>query len=315
VATADPGPGDGERAFIARLRDRLPVPPDGQHWIGDDAAVLADGLLLKTDVLVEGRHFDLAWSSPADVGFKALAVNLSDIAAMGGSPVAAVVALVVDPDRPGEADGVMAGAATAAAELRCPIVGGDTSNGPALVVAVAVLGRAPAGGPVLRSGARPGDLVVVTGEVGAAAAALRALQGGQREPSGLERLRRPVPRLAEGEAAAAAGATAMIDASDGLAADLRRLCDASGCAAVLDGGSIPRPPEVELDVALFGGDDYELVFTLPPQRWPQVGSWAHVPATVIGRVEPGPPVVRLGGPNGATPLEHGGFEHRIPGPG
>lgn len=140
----------GERAFVERLRKILPAAPAGQQWIGDDAAVLDDGLLLKTDIMVEGIHFDLSWCDPEDVGWKSLAVNLSDIAAMGGAPKAAVVGLVVPPDRPGMADRTMTGLASAAERLGCPIVGGDTSSGPALTVAVAVLGRAPEAGPVLR---------------------------------------------------------------------------------------------------------------------------------------------------------------------
>lgn len=163
---------DGECAFVARLRNALPAAPAGQHWIGDDAAVLDDGLLLKTDILVEGVHFDLRLCDPEDVGWKALAVNLSG-AAMGGAPTAAVVALVVPPDRPGMADRTMTGLVSAAERLDGPIVGGDTSSGPALTVAVAVLGQAPEAGPVLRSGAQPDDIILVTGELGAAASPCR----------------------------------------------------------------------------------------------------------------------------------------------
>ena len=218
------GDGSGELAFVERLRSRFSSGPPGEHWIGDDAAVLDDGLLLKTDVLVEAVHFDLDWCSPEDVGWKALAVNLSDVAAMGGSPSACVVSLVVSADRPGFADRVMDGLAEASERFACPVVGGDTSVGPALVVAVAVLGRVPALGPVLRSGARAGDIIFVTGELGGAATALDAWRAGDTEPSGLVRLRRPTPRLAAGAAAAAAGATAMLDISDGLASDLDHLC-------------------------------------------------------------------------------------------
>ncbi|MCP4962879.1 MAG: thiamine-monophosphate kinase [Actinomycetia bacterium] len=141
----------GELAFIERLRQRLPLPPPGQYWIGDDAAVLEGGSLLKTDVLVESVHFDFGWCRPEDVGWKAMAVNLSDIAAMGGSPTAAVVSLVVRTDEPGTPDRVMDGMAAAGERFACPIVGGDTSIGPALVVSVAVVGQAHPSGPVLRS--------------------------------------------------------------------------------------------------------------------------------------------------------------------
>lgn len=302
----------GELAFVERLRTLLPPAPDGQTWIGDDAAVLGDGDLFATDVLVEGVHFDLGWCSPEDVGWKALAVNLSDLAAMGGGPRAAVVSLVVDDRRPGLADQVMSGLAAAASELGCPIVGGDTSNGPALVVSVAVTGRAHVNGPVLRSGAVPGDTVVVTGELGSAAAGLLAAGRGDTDAPGTARLRRPVPRLEEGAAAAHTGATAMIDLSDGLAIDLRRLCEASGCAALIDEGAIPRAEGVDLDLALFGGDDYELLFTVPPERTGEVSTWDLTAATIIGEMHTGAPQVRIRGADGTRLLEGLFFEHPVP---
>ena len=198
----------GEHAFLERLRARLPPAPEGQVWIGDDAAVL-DGLLVTTDALVERLHFDLSWCSAGDVGWKALAVNLSDIAAMGGTPRAAVATLVVPPDRPGLADQVIDGVAAAATAFGCPLVGGDTTAGPALMVSVTVLGVCGPTGPVLRSGARPGDAVFVTGEMGGAAAALEALRDSRVvAPALARRLHRPTPRLREGQTAAAGGATA-----------------------------------------------------------------------------------------------------------
>lgn len=302
----------GELAFIKRLARLLPAAPDGQTWIGDDTAVLEDGDLFATDVLVEGVHFDLDWCNPEDVGWKALAVNLSDVAAMGGRPRAAVVSLVVDDRRPGVADRVMSGLAAAASEMACPIVGGDTSNGPTLVVSVAVLGRAHVGGPVLRSGAVPGDAVVVTGELGAAGAGLLAARRGDTDAPGLARLRRPFPRLAEGAAAANTGATAMIDISDGLAIDLRRLCEASGCSALIDEDAIPRVKGVDLDLALFGGDDYELVFTVPPGRTGEVSAWNLTATTIIGEMRTGAPQVWIRGAEGTRLLEGPFFEHPVP---
>lgn len=261
---------EDELAFIERLRSAGPHAPPGECWIGDDAAVLDGGLLFATDALVEGVHFDLAWCSGADVGWKALAVNLSDLAAMGGTPRAVVVALVVPRGRPSLADEVATGLREAAASFGCPIVGGDTSSGGALVVTVSVLGFAPDSGAVLRSGARSGDAIFVTGELGAAASALRSLQETDVDgaaagvgPSVLKRLRRPTPRLKEGRAAALAGATAMIDISDGLSGDLAHVCKESGVGARVKASAIPKAPMATLAEVLGGGDDYELCFTAP----------------------------------------------------
>jgi thiamine-monophosphate kinase len=256
-----PGSGGGEQAFLDRLRARLPRAPEGQVWIGDDAAVLDSGLLLATDALVEDVHFNLAWCDASDVGWKALAVNLSDVAAMGGTPRAAVAALVVPPDRPGLADGIIDGVVAAATAFGCPIVGGDTTGGPVVMVSIAMLGACSPVGPVLRRGARVGDSVFVTGPLGAAAAALGALRLGRDPAPGLaQRLHRPTPRLQQGLAAARAGATAMIDLSDGLATDLGHLCDASGVGVRVDASAVPLAPGATFNDAL-AGDDYELCFT------------------------------------------------------
>ncbi len=169
--------GDGEFAFIERLAARLPERPAGQVGVGDDCAVLERNRLIATDLLVEGVHFRSAWASPADIGWKALAVNLSDLAAMGGTPESAVVAVALPPDRPGLADELLAGLLECADRFACPLVGGDTSTGPELFLAVTVTGRADH--PVLRSGASPGERVFVTGPLGAAAAILDQLAMGQ----------------------------------------------------------------------------------------------------------------------------------------
>jgi thiamine-monophosphate kinase len=282
--------------------------------MGDDAAVLDGGLLFATDVLTEGVHFDLAWCSPADAGWKALAVNCSDIAAMGGSPRAAVAAVVVPEGRPGLADGLAAGLMDAATAFGCPLVGGDTTAGTSLTVSVAVLGDAPPGGAVLRSGARAGDAVFVTGDLGGPRAALAALRRGDRPAAGaVEHLHRPVPRLAEGRAASAAGATAMIDVSDGLSSDLAHLCRESGVAALLDPGAVPLGAGAGLDDALAGGDDYELCFTAPDAvRVAGVFTAAGLPPPVrIGTVVAGTGLY-LARPGGATePLPPAGWEHPV----
>ena len=231
----------GEFAAIERIRRLFPSPPPGQAWIGDDAAVLDDGLLLAVDTVVAGVHFR-ADTPLADVGWKALTVNVSDIAAMGGTPGHAVVAVAAPSDT--DLDLIYEGMAEASATYGCPVVGGDLANANELVVTVAVTGRVD-GAPVLRSGAKPGDGIYVTGPLGAAAAA------GYRV--------RPQARLAEGQAARAAGATAMIDVSDGLVADLGHIADASGVGYELD--RVPVAEGATEEQALRGGEDYELVFT------------------------------------------------------
>ncbi|MCA1841742.1 MAG: thiamine-phosphate kinase [Actinobacteria bacterium] len=304
----------GEFAFLERLRQALPEPPAGQVGVGDDTAVLEGGLLFATDVLTEGIHFDLRWSTPVDVGWKALAVNLSDIAAMGGTPRAAVCGVVLAAGRKGEADELAAGMMAAAAELGCPLVGGDTVVGATLTVTVAVVGDAPGDGPVLRRGARPGDSVFVTGPLGGGKAALAALRrGADPDPTALARLQRPVPRLVEGRTAAGAGASAMIDVSDGLSSDLAHICRASATGALLQPTAIPVGPGATVDDALSGGDDYELCFTAPdPVRVAEAFAAAglHLPAP-IGTVISGTEVL-LSTPGGGTwPLAPSGWEHGV----
>lgn len=230
-------------------------------WVGDDAAVLtgAARLLFASDVLVEEVHFRRTLSSLADVGWKALATNVSDLAAMGATPLGAVVA-IVGADRAGvEAlfDGLLAAGAT----YDCPVVGGDLSDGPALVVSVAILGSA-SGPPVLRSGGHPGDRLFLTGPTGAASLGLRLLLA---DPSAsgscVEAHRRPLARLREGRAAALGGATAMIDVSDGLGIDLDRLASASRVGVEID--AVPTADGATFDDAFAGGDDYELLFSAP----------------------------------------------------
>jgi len=242
----------GEFAALARIAALLPYrAAGGQVWIGDDAALLAPLArpLLAIDTVVEGVHADLTRSSVADFGWRAVVVNVSDIAAMAGSPIACVVAVSGPPTT--DLDELYEGIAEASAEYQVPVVGGDLTNGPFLVVSVAIVGEARQGGPVLRSGARADDEVWVTGPLGAAAAAVRTAH-----PVG-----RPRARLEEGHAAAAVGATAMIDVSDGLGADLGHVLDASGVGAALDG--LPVAPGATEDDALGGGEDYELLFTAP----------------------------------------------------
>ena len=229
----------GEFDAIRRFAERYPL-------VGDDAAVVGEGLLLASDAIVEGVDFPPG-APAADVGWRAVAVNVSDIAAMGGTPDALLVNVVGPP--PTDLDGLYVGVDEACAAFGCTVIGGDLSNGPVLVVSVAITGSADR--PVLRSGARPGDRLWVSGPLGGAAAS------GYRD--------RPQPPAALGPQLAVLGATSMIDVSDGLAADLCHVLDASGVGAEVADDGIPVAHGANPYQALTGGDDYELLFTLPPK--------------------------------------------------
>jgi thiamine-monophosphate kinase len=215
------------------------------------------------DSVVAGVHVDLALCSAGDVGWKALMGALSDLAAMGSTPVGALIALCV-PGGAGDGQtalGVMGGVAEAAETAGCPVLGGDVSSSPELVVAVTVLGTVPSSGePVSRSGALARDVLALTGPCGGSAAALRELRAGVRGHGAGSAYRRPVARLREGEAARRCGAHAMIDISDGLALDLHRLADASAVGFQLD--EVPVAAGATLEEALGGGEDYELLIAL-----------------------------------------------------
>ncbi|HEX2850573.1 MAG TPA: thiamine-phosphate kinase [Acidimicrobiales bacterium] len=251
----------GEFEAIQRIAARFSAAPPGEVWIGDDCAVLAGGLLVAADVVVEGVHFEP--SAPlTDVGWKAVAVNVSDVAAMGGRPTHLVVTVAAPPAT--DLDALYDGIEACATEFACPVVGGDLSGGPVMAVSVTVLGTTDGRPPVLRAGARPGDGIWVTGALGGGAAS------GYR--------RRPTPRVEQGVAAATAGATAMIDVSDGLGADLGHVLEASGVGAELVEGAVPLAAGATLEQAMGGGDDYELVFTGPD------GAGAAAGATRIGTI-------------------------------
>jgi len=254
------------------LQHRL-AGPAGQTWIGDDVAVVpspSGRLLLAADAVVAGVHTDLALLGLDDMGWKAMVANVSDIAAVGGRPSYALVT-VAGPLAQIDFDLLYDGLIEASNAYSCPIVGGDLSSAAHLVVSVAIVGDAGTAppGPVLRSGARPGDTLFVTGPLGSSAAGLALLRAGGTTdgPELIQAHRRPRARLAEGAAARAAGATAMIDVSDGLAADLRHLADASGVGVVLDrvpvAIGVGRVVDDAEAAALGGGEDYELVFAAP----------------------------------------------------
>ena len=281
--------------IIRQLSGLLPPAPDEVEVpIGDDCAVVRMGgkaWAAASDMLVEGRHFK-GWATPEDVGYKAVAVNASDVAAMGGTPRFVLVSGAT-PD-PETALGVFAGVAEACREFGLYPLGGDTTGSETLTVDVAILGEleAPA---VLRSGAMPGHLLAVTGELGASAAGLLALEGGVDGFGRLkERLLRPRPRVEAGLAAAGLGVGAMIDLSDGLASDVRRVCERSGVGCVVDLDRLPvsddtrrlavglgRDPET---LAASGGEDYELLVSAPERVLGDLAEAVEVPVTVVGEV-------------------------------
>lgn len=258
----------GEFAAIERLAARLPAAPAGETWIGDDTAVLGPPqgrMLLTADAVVDGVHADLSLTGIDDLGWKAMVANVSDVAAMGGRPAHAVV--TVAGPRGTDLDALYEGIVQAADAYGCSVVGGDLVSSPVLVVTVAMTG-AVHGDAVLRAGARPGDTLWVTGPLGGSAAGLRLLRAGaSNRPDGdvvVARIAdhaRPRADVAGGTAARLAGATAMIDVSDGLAADLGHLAGASGVGFRLEG--LPVAPGATEDEAVAGGEDYRLVFSAP----------------------------------------------------
>jgi thiamine-monophosphate kinase len=242
--------------------------------------VLDNGLVASVDALVEGVDWRADWSSAADVGWKSVMVNVSDIAAMGGHTRWVLVSLVVAGGF--DVDGFFEGAVEACGLAGCEIVGGDLSAGPTTTVSVTALGRTER--PIYRSGAKPGDGVFVSAPVGAAGAQLRTGNPGTAH-------RRPTPYLGP----VPSGATAMIDVSDGLVADCFHICEASGVGMTLD--YVPLADDATLDDALYGGDDYALV---------ACGSVGVAGWTRIGTCVGGDSVLYQG-----APLERRGWEHTL----
>ncbi len=291
-----------EFEVIDRISGLLPpAPPEVLVPIGDDCAVLRLGKtswVAASDMLVSGHHFK-DWATPEDVGYKAVAVNVSDVAAMGGTP-RFVLASGGAPDPP-TALRCFEGVMEACEEFGVYPVGGDTTRAGALTVDVAVLGELSAP-PVLRSGARAGELLAITGELGASAAGLLALESGG---AGWERLvsrhLRPEPRVEVGRVAAGLGVGAMMDLSDGLASDVRRVCGRSGVGCVVDLDLLPMAEDTREfvsylghdpeELAATGGEDYELLISAPGPVLDALTRSTGVPVTVIGEVTAGADVV------------------------
>jgi thiamine-monophosphate kinase len=309
---------------------------DVRVGIGDDAALVSvrsGELALSCDSLIEGVHFERALIAARDLGYKAVAVNLSDLASMGASPRYALVSLGLHPDvDPAWVMELYGGMMEACAEHAVSIVGGDLSRAAEVVISVTLVGEAPLGRAILRSGAGPGERIAVTGGLGASAAGLllsrssketlaEALTGGW----GRELIRaheRPPARVGEGQTLAQSGATAMMDLSDGLTRDLPRLCRASEVGATIRAGAIPVAQEVTtlagrlgldaLELALSGGEDYELLVVLRPGAFDEAAERLRerfgVPLTEIGETtEDG--IVLVDETGTSRPLEARGWDH------
>ncbi|WP_111766285.1 thiamine-phosphate kinase [Nakamurella deserti] len=284
-------PGAGEFGLIAAITAGQQQPPGTLLGPGDDAALVAapDGrVVVSTDVLVDGVHFRSDWATPEQIGRRAALASVADIAAMGAVPTAFVVGLCVPADTSGDVVlGIGRGLHAVAAEIGAGVVGGDLTRSEVLTVSVTVLGDLRGARPVVRSGARPGDLLALAGRVGWAAAGLAVLSRGFRSPASMvNAYREPQPPLAAGPVAAALGATAMIDVSDGLVADVGHIAEASGVAIDIRSTALdlnPRLVEVAaalgkdpLTWVLTGGDDHALVATFPadtalPAPWEPIG--------------------------------------------
>lgn len=312
----------GERELIAAIRKRAGQLPRNRGivslGIGDDCAVLhprrGEEIVVTTDLSLENVHFRRDWHPPQSVGHRCLARGLSDLAAMGARPEAAFLSLALPAELSGKwMEGFFNGLMALAERSRLPLTGGDLAKSSFVIADIVLLGSVPAGRALLRSGARAGDLIYVTGALGGAAAELRALE---RRPAAFRRTDKlrhphlyPEPRLAAGRKLLRL-ATAAIDLSDGLSTDLAHLCQESGLAAEIDSEAIPVDARATLEQALHGGEDYELLFTASPgTKVPrQLGG---VLAHSIGKMKKRGkgPQIQLNQGSTLIELEAGGWEH------
>ena len=323
------GPGKEFERILAILRDGAPRRTEGTCGPGvllgpgDDAAVLSGGVVISTDLGIEGVHFRLEWISGEEAGYRIAAAGLSDLAAMGAVPVGILASAGAPGDGRG-AEELMAGVCALLREVGIELLGGDLARSPGpLILDVVSVGWTE--DPVLRSTAGAGDELWVTGVLGGAAGAVALWESGESVPAGLRgAFASPRPRVAEARWLASAGVTAGIDLSDGLAGDAAQLAAASGVGVLLEAGAVPLAPglgEVELpggakplDLALAGGEDYELLVASPPgrlgERRGEFEARFGTPLTRVGRVTEGSGVrLDAGGPGGARPLRRGGFDH------
>jgi thiamine-monophosphate kinase len=332
-------PASGELALLSTIRRRtaeLARATKGTSvrlGIGDDCALLRlranEELAITTDLSIEGRHFRLDWHPPESVGHRTLARGLSDLAAMGARPVAAFLSLglpreltVASDLTPPWVERFLDGLLALASEHNVPLAGGDLAESPLALADIVLTGAVPRGKAMLRSGARPGDRIYVTGSLGGAAAELQALGKSPQDFASARTASKsaphlyPQPRIVQGLWLRKCGlVTAAMDLSDGLSTDLARLCDESGVAAEVDAFALPLSQsgdqQTTLAMALHGGEDYELLFTASASaKLPR--TIAGVRITAIGRVLPvnsRKPKVSLMTEKGAEPLEPHGWEH------
>jgi thiamine-monophosphate kinase len=323
----------GEFGLIERIKQVVASDsPDVLIGIDDDAAVVRVGrstLVVTTDAFVEGVHFRFDYFSPFELGWRLMAANLSDLAAMGARPLFAVVDLAVPADADAEeVTDLYYGMREIGARFGVRIVGGDTTSSPGRwFLAVTLLGAADGGRYALRSRARVGDVIAVTGWLGSSRAGLELLTAGggrHRAEPVLEAHLRPVPRVWEGRfLVQRAGVRAMIDVSDGLSSEVNHLCRLSGVGAVIEAARLPIRHVVRelalssghdpFDYALHGGEDFELLFTIPPEKWADLSKrWTRhfeIPLTAIGRiVRPERGIVLLT-EQGERELLPGGWQH------
>jgi len=316
----------GEFGLIDRLakmavrkdeRLLIGIGDDAAAWKGDSSIQLA-----TVDSFIQGVHFPSGTASWQELGWKALAVNLSDIAAMGGAPRYALVSLALPPDT--EVDNVTTlytGLLELAKKYKVTIVGGDISNAPMVIVNVTVLGSNPRKQILTRSSAQAGELIAVTGYLGAAAAGLEMLTKKLKfEPKAAARFKqaffKPTPRIAEGQLLVEQGVKTAIDISDGLVADLNQICKASKVGARIDANRVPVEPMVKagfgdraLELALAGGEDYELLFTAKAEVIARIKKADPCPVTAIGEITAGQGVTVIDRRGKPLKMTGAGWEH------
>jgi thiamine-monophosphate kinase len=303
--------GGGDERLLIGIGD------DAAAWRGDDSIQLA-----TVDSFIEGVHFTPQTTPWPDVGWKSLAVNLSDIAAMGGIPRYALVSLALPDDSQVEdVAALYGGMLKLAKQYGVTIVGGDISRAPLVAISITVLGSSPTKKILTRSSARPGETVAVTGRLGAAAAGLELLKSkGHADPEAETTLKNaflhPTPRIAEGLLLVEQGVKTAIDISDGLVADLNQICKASQVGARLEVERIPVEPAVKtafgdraLELALSGGEDYELLFTASSEIVERVKKATSVPITAIGEITAGKALALVDKEGNPFKLKRAGWEH------